>query len=120
MSSKRKSLIGMANLNLQKFIINNELVIKKEDWLKINSEWDRDDIKQALSDTIKDLPLPYASASEEKVENDFIELINLDSQSLFNNGDWFSRYDYRYPFSSTYVKINKTGSWTSNFFHLFF
>lgn len=107
----------MANLNLQKFIINNELVIKKEDWLKINSEWDRDDIKQALSDTIKDLPLPYASASKEKVENDFIELINLDSQSLFNNGDWFSRYDYRYPFSSTYVKINKTGSWTSNFFH---
>lgn len=104
-------------LDLSKFVKNEELIIDEENWQYLKNNYEKDKLKLAISNIIKDLPLPYQEISYQDAIDDFKKLCELDSQSLFCDGGWFSRYSYDLPFSNKYIKINKTGSRFSNFFH---
>lgn len=104
-------------ISLEHFVTNDELAIDKENWQYLKNNCGKDELKQAISDVIKNLPLPYQKITYDDAVNDFNKLRELDSQSLFCNGPWFSRYSYQLPFSNKYIKINKIGSQSSNYFH---
>jgi tRNA1(Val) A37 N6-methylase TrmN6 len=105
------------SLNLEKFVVNDELIIDKSNWKDINDNFLKDEIKQSISDIIKLLPLPYQKIDLQDVIDDTHNLIKLDSQSLFDDSEWFTRYDYKYPISNKLIKICKVGNKSSNYFH---
>ena len=45
-------------MNLKSFITNDELVIDKPNWYKLKNEYSQQELKDAISDVIEDLPLP--------------------------------------------------------------
>jgi len=104
-------------LDLSGFVKNDELVIDKENWSHIKENYEKDVVKQAISDIIKDLPLPMRKITYQDAINDFNKLVELDSQSLICEGEWFSRYFYKYPLSNKYIKTCKIGNQSSDYFH---
>jgi len=106
-------------INIKQYIVNNELLISKEEWQLLNSRYDKDSIKKALSDAIEEynLPLPYRKVSEEEAKKDFLWLCLLNSTEDICTGDVFSRYEYTIPLASRYIKANRTGLLASDFFH---
>lgn len=106
-------------INIKQYIVNNELLISKEEWQLLNSRYDKDSIKQAISDAIEEykLPLPYRKVSEEEAKKDFLWLCLLNTNDLIRQGNVFSRYEYNIPFSGKYIKSNRTGLLASDYFH---
>ena len=45
-------------LDLKSFVINDELVIDKPHWHRLNNYHTQEEIKEAISEVIQDLPLP--------------------------------------------------------------
>jgi len=103
-------------LDLSGFVKNDELVIDKENWSYIKENYEKDVVKQAISDIIKDLPLPMQKITYQDAINDFNKLVELDSQSLMCEGEWFTRYPCDYLSSDKYIEINKIGNQFSNHF----
>jgi len=104
-------------MNLHSFVEGNELKISEIDWSNIKKTYEKEEIKLAISDVIKDLPLPYAVISYDEVVQDFLNLKHLDSFTLGKQGDWFSRYDYDRPFSQNIIGTSRIGNNCSNYFH---
>ena len=69
-------------LDLRSYIVNDELVIEEPQWHVLNESYSRDEIKEAISEVIQDLPLPLLEFTEEEVREDFKNLKNLDTKSL--------------------------------------
>lgn len=105
------------NLELNDFVVNDELVINEKEWENLNNDFSRGEIKYAISEVIKDLPLPYAKISKQEAFDDFQKLVNLDSREIAEEGSWFSRYEYKYDFNDVYLKTCNTGNKSSNYFH---
>ncbi len=100
-------------------IKNNELNISENEWLDLNQKHTKDEIKEILSDLIDiyNLNLPYRKISFNDVLEDFKKLKKIDAKTLLINKPFFSRYEYKYPFSDLYIKDCKTGNISSDFFH---
>jgi len=75
-------------LDLKSFVINDELVIDKPHWHRLNNSHTQEEIKEAISKVIQDLPLPLEKITEEEAKKDFDELVRLDSRKLFNLCQW--------------------------------
>ena len=104
-------------LDLRSYIVNDELVIEEPQWHVLNESYSRDEIKEAISEVIQDLPLPLLEFTEEEVREDFKNLKNLDTKSLLFKGKLHSKCDYRYPLSSWYVNNTMIGRKSSKYFH---
>ena len=57
----------------------NEIDISPQNWGYLNSVYDRDEIKQMISDAIRDndIPMPIREISEEDADQDFDDLLSL-------------------------------------------
>ena len=53
-------------LDLRSYIVNDELVIEEPQWHVLNESYSRDEIKEAISEVIQDLPLPLLEFTEEE------------------------------------------------------
>jgi len=104
-------------LNLKSYVIDDELIINKFEWQKINSEYSQDEIKQAISDVITGLPLPLVNISDEEAKRDFEELKRFDASSLFRKGDVYTKANYKYGISNWYLNNSLVGRKSSNYFH---
>ena len=52
-------------MDLISFVTNDELVIDKPNWYKLKNEYSQQELKDAISDTIEDLPLPLYPITEQ-------------------------------------------------------
>ena len=50
---------------LKSFVVNDELVIDKGNWYKLKTSHSMEDLKNAISDTIEDLPLPLVKYTKQ-------------------------------------------------------
>ena len=57
-------------LDLRSYIVNDELVIEEPQWHVLNESYSRDEIKEAISEVIQDLPLPLLEFTEEEVREE--------------------------------------------------
>ena len=57
-------------LDLSSFVIDDELIINKFEWQKLNSSYSQDEIKEAISKVITGLPLPLVQISDEEAKED--------------------------------------------------
>jgi len=103
--------------DLKSFVVNDELVIDKPYWHKLNTSHTQEEIKEAISEVIKDLPLPLEKITEEEAKKDFDELVRFDSRKLFNKGYLLTKAEYRYKLSNWFMKNSLVGKKSSNYFH---
>lgn len=103
---------------LEKYIINQEININKKSWLKLNKKYSQQEIIQNFIDLILygkiDLPLRKITLPE--LEDDFLKLIDYNTNYLIKRGKVFTRYDYIYPISNKYLASNTIGNKASDFF----
>ena len=52
-------------LDLKSFVINDELVIDKPHWHRLNNSHTQEEIKEAISKVIQDLPLPLENITKD-------------------------------------------------------
>ena len=90
-------------LNLKSYVIDEELIINKFEWQKINSKYSQDEIKDAISEVIRNLPLPLVKVSEQEAKEDFEELKKFDAIKLFQKGDVYTKAQYKYSVSNWYL-----------------
>lgn len=98
---------------------HKELYISKEAWKDLNTNLNPSEIKQLLIDTIinNKIELPLEDISLADAERDFQNLKDLNGLSLLKTGDLYSRYDYKYKLSNTYIGASNIGNKSSNHFH---
>ena len=104
-------------MNLQQFVTNNELVIDKPNWYKLKNEYSQQELKDAISDAIEDLPLPLYPITEQDAKQEFDELVKFDDRTLLTKDNLYSKADYKYELSHWYLKNSVVGRKASNYFH---
>ena len=92
-------------MNLKSFITNDELVIDKPNWYKLKNEYSQQELKDAISDAIEDLPLPLYPITEQDAKQEFDELVKFDDRTLLTKDNLYSKADYKYELSHWYLKI---------------
>ena len=106
-------------MNLQQFVTNNELVIDKPNWYKLKNEYSKQELKDAISDAIEDLPLPLYPITKQDAKQEFDELVKFDDRTLLTKDSLYSKADYKYELSHWYLKNSVVGRKASNYFHQF-
>ena len=106
-------------MNLKSFITNDELVIDKPNWYKLKNEYSQQELKDAISDAIEDLPLPLYPITKQDAKQEFDELVNFNDRTLLTKDSLYSKADYKYELSHWYLKNSVVGRKASNYFHQF-
>ena len=106
-------------MDLKSFITNNELVIDKPNWYKLKNKYSQQELKDAISDTIEDLPLPLYPITVKDAKQEFDELVSFDDRTLLTKDSLYSKADYKYELSHWYLKNSVVGRKASNYFHQF-
>ena len=88
-------------------IKNNQIDITESEWIHLNENYSKDDIKIMISNAIRDndLKMPMRDISIEDAKDDYNKLLAINSSELIIDSKWFSRYDDDYD--SKWVKIDK-------------
>lgn len=108
-------------MNLKQYIIHTdsekEIYIPSSEWTELNSFYNKDDIKLALSDLISDenVPLPMRKLTQADADASFEELLSY--KQIYTRDEWFSRYDYKYPLTNLVFKMSTVGNKSSDFYH---
>lgn len=77
-------------------VSNNEIDIDPQNWDYLNNVYDKDEVKQMISDAIRDcdIPMPLRKISREDANTDFDGLLSLFSEEMIIDDSWATRYDY--------------------------
>lgn len=96
------------------FILYNEI-----EWKELNEKYDKETIKELLSNKIDELnlPLPMRELSLDDACQDFENLLNFDETTILVDQPFFTRYDYEYPLSEKVIKTVSIGNKSSDYFH---
>lgn len=98
---------------------SNNLYISPQAWIDFNLQYSKEEIKEAISSAIDEyhIQLPTEDIQLEVAKEDFAKLTKLDSTSLLQRGELFTRYDYKYELSNLYVDSCNIGNKSSNYYH---
>jgi 16S rRNA G966 N2-methylase RsmD len=98
------------------------LHINEVEWTHIKETFDREDVKDSLSDICMEYALPYAEITEDEARKEYLKLKGTRWHELFTEGEWFPRKasESKYPLTfrgkQQYVRRLNTGNEASNFF----
>jgi 16S rRNA G966 N2-methylase RsmD len=99
------------------FVKDGQLCISPDEWAALNTLYSKDVLIDLLSASIENhnLELPYREITKQEALDDFLALKNVDC--LLKEGNFYSRYAYKYPFSNLYIDNSKVGNKSSDLFH---
>lgn len=98
-------------------IRDGEIFISEEDWIRYNEQYDKEYIKQVISDAMGVVSMPLKPITEQDALNDFKALQALDTTKLIKTGKIITKRDYKYEMSDTYIEIARIGGLASDYFH---
>ena len=100
-------------------ITNDNLFISAEAWIDLNTNYSKEEIKESISVAIEQyqIPVPKDLITLEEARQDFVKLKQLDATQLIKNGKTFTRYDYKWKLSDTYIDSCNIGNKSSNLYH---
>lgn len=96
----------------------DEINISPAEWENLNKLHSREKIKKIISDSIEkhNLPLPIRKIKKEEALKEFQELLSLETSNLVTAETWFTRYEYKYPFSEILFGCSRIGNKTSDYY----
>ena len=105
----------------KKNILNNEkteISINKKEWDFLLNNYNKEEIKKAISETIDEykLDMPLRKITLENAISDFEALLELETKPMIKRGNIFTRYDYKYEMSHYYIEQKKVGNISSDYF----
>jgi hypothetical protein len=101
-------------------IINRDnLFISSDEWKNLNFLYSKEDIKNAISSAIEEynISVPKDNITVEEAQQDFDKLRKLNTSDLIKKGKTFTRYDYKWELSDTYIDACNIGNKSSNLYH---
>jgi len=105
-------------LELQKYYIDNGIIIDKNSWTEIKDNYNRSEIKESLHKLFDDYnPIfPYPDITEIQAKEDFEKLKLLEVSNIIKNNQWNPKFDYNNNISKLYFSRNLVGRKSSSFF----
>ena len=103
----------------ENFVIENELIVGKDDWENIVHLYSQEFIIKQISDAIIEfnIKLPYREISEQDAIDDFLALKNLNTSEIIKHGIWINKFEYLYPYIDKYIDTSNVGNKASDFYH---
>lgn len=99
---------------------DGEIDICPQNWEYLNTVYDKSDIKQIISDAIRDhdIPMPLREISREDANHDFDELLSLFPEEIIEEASWDTRYEYdpKYFFLDKVFRCKNKGNRASDFY----
>jgi len=101
------------------FVTDNELYVNADNWKRIKASYTQEHIIQEISDAVVefDIGLPYREISIEDVNKDYQALKEIRLGDLYREGEWGTKFDYRYHLNPRYVGLSNAGNKASDYFH---
>lgn len=108
----------MSNI-FKPFVVNNELIVDKDNWQVILESYSQDFIINEISNAVElfKIQLPYRKHSFNDMKRSYLNLKNLNTSNLLTNGKWVGKFEYNYPFIDKYIDLSNIGSIGSDYFH---
>lgn len=103
----------------QNHVVNNELYVNAADWSKITKTNDQQFIIQQLSNAVVEfnIRLPYREITFQDMVDDYHALCEFDGESIIRDGQWFNKFDYKYPYLDKYIDLGNVGAKASDYFN---
>jgi 16S rRNA G966 N2-methylase RsmD len=92
------------------------LHIKEDEWTWIKENIEEDVVKDSLTVLLSEYTFPYKRLTIDDAKEDFLKLIDLDSDKMTNNGKWFSRSNINKPLTELILSGSNVGNKASDFF----
>lgn len=108
---------------LEDLITNGEIRISKGRWFFLNERYDKEIIKQAISDAIVkfNVPSPIRPSTLEDVRIDLLKMHKMEALKKLISSDFdnhtYSRYEFDYPLGDWFLKRSTTGNICSDHFN---
>jgi len=105
-------------LDLKEYYTNEGIIVDRNSWSNIKTNYDRQEIKQSLHKIFEDFkPLfPFPNISLEQAISDFQKLKELDTTNVIKSGKWNPKFEYENHLSTKYFSRNLVGRKASAFF----
>lgn len=113
----RKTIHYKYNMKSIPLIRNNEISITQEEWILLNNVYTKEELTQLISDAMVSVDFPFKKITLEDALKDFENLQKFDATTLIKQGKCFTKRDYTWGISDTYIDQNNIGSTASNYFH---
>lgn len=96
-----------------------ETIFDEKEWKEVNEKYDQETIKDSILKRIRDrdMKLPYQRTTLEEAEESFKMLQRHSTISDFYTGDFYLKYNYKYPHGDRYVWAPVLGNEASDYFH---
>lgn len=110
--------LAMNNI-FKNYIVNNEIYVGENDWGLLKEKYDQEFIIDQISNAIEifNIKLPYRSITLDDVEEDYNKLKNLNTNDLYQKGEWYNKFEYKHPFLDEYIGMTNIGNKASDYFH---
>ena len=94
-------------------------IFNEKEWETVNKLYLQDTIKDSILKRIRgeEIELPYPRTDLTEAYKDFKKLQELDTTPLWKQGDFYFKYNYKYPNGDTFIDAPTTGNKASNYFH---
>jgi len=98
---------------------NQELYVNAYDWQQIKANYTQEHIIQEISDAIAEfeIQLPYREISIDDVNQEYEALKKITLSDLYHEGEWGTKFDYKYRFNPRYIGTSNVGNKASDYFH---
>ena len=98
---------------------DSKITFSQKEWDQLQKKYSQEQIIKLVSDRItkNKIPFPFRKYSKQELESDFKALCDLDTSSIMEKGEWFTRFKYsKFRLSKKYMKTPKVGCKTSNYY----
>jgi len=94
-------------------------IFNEKEWETVNKLYLQDTIKDTILKRIREeeIELPYPRTDLTEAYKEFKKLQELDTTPLWKHGDFYFKYNYKYPNGDTFIDAPTTGNKASNYFH---
>jgi len=95
-----------------------ETIFDEKEWKEVNEKYDQESIKDSILKRIRDrnMELPYPKVNLQQASEDFWKL-QAYHIAYWKYGDFYLKYNYKYPHGDTFIDTPPTGNKASNYFH---
>ena len=106
-------------LDISNHVINGEIIILPPQWQHLTGGYEKEEIKNAISDAIEKykLPMPLRHICVDDACEDFARLQEFNCTDLIKKGTTFTRYSYSRPLGDEYISSSNIGNKSSDYFH---
>ncbi len=97
----------------------DEVIFDEKEWKEVNEKYAQESIKDSILKRIRDrkMELPYPKATLAEADIAFHKLQSMITEDFWKEGDFYLKYNYKYPHGDSYIDAPYSGNKASNYFH---